>query len=133
MPNGQQWNQQMQIDASVNYHVKKAADQAFEFDVDGIVGNLVSPELVPTDIRVTDLRHAQMQLEFHSDGIQFIAHHSGVQDFENDQDWQPTYDQELIELLKTHIGASEVIVFDFVTAQAFRIPMRKYRVAVPVR
>ncbi len=102
----------MQIDASVNYHVKKAAEQAFEFDVDGIVGNLLSPELVPTDIRVTDLRHAQTQPEFHSDGIKFIAHHSGVQDFEKNQDWQPTYDQELIELLKTHIGASEVIVFD---------------------
>ncbi|MEL6688142.1 MAG: CmcJ/NvfI family oxidoreductase [Pseudomonadota bacterium] len=102
----------MQIEASVNYHVKKPTPQAFEFDVDGIIGNLVSPELVTTNIEVTDLRYEDQQLTFDRDGIAFIEQPSSVQDFETGSDWQATYDQELTQLLKSHIGATEVIVFD---------------------
>ena len=65
----------MQIAASVNYHVKKPTPQAFEFDVDGIVGNLVSPELVTTEIEVTDLRYEDQQPTFEHDGIEFISVH----------------------------------------------------------
>lgn len=102
----------MHIEASVNYHVKRNAPQAFEFEVDGIAGNLVSPELVPTQVHVTDLRSANTQPEFDSHGIVFIDHRTDVLDFETSQDWEPAYDQELIDLLKQQIGAKEVIVFD---------------------
>lgn len=102
----------MQIEASVNYHVKKTTPQAFEFDTDGIIGNLVSPELVTTGVQVTDLRHSDQQPEFQHDGIEFIHQPSNVNDFENGTGWQAGYDRELIDLLKTRIGAEEVIVFD---------------------
>ncbi|MEM9617966.1 MAG: CmcJ/NvfI family oxidoreductase [Pseudomonadota bacterium] len=102
----------MPIDASVNYHVKKATPQAFEFDVDGIIGNLVSPELVTTEVKVADLRDGGRQPEFQRDGIEFINKASAVKDFENSSDWKATYDQELIDLLRARIGAAEVIVFD---------------------
>ncbi|MEM9014927.1 MAG: CmcJ/NvfI family oxidoreductase [Pseudomonadota bacterium] len=102
----------MSVEASVNYHVKKAFPQAFEFDVDGIVGNLVSPELVTTDVKVTDLREGGRQPEFQRDGIEFITCPSAVNDFDDGDDWQATYDRELIDLLKARIGVAEVIVFD---------------------
>ncbi|MFC7292809.1 CmcJ/NvfI family oxidoreductase [Hirschia litorea] len=102
----------MQIDASVNYHVKKLLPQAFEFDVDGILGNLVSPELVATDIKVTNLRKSDCQPTFNRDGIEFIYNPSRVKRFECDDGWQTIYDQELSDLLKAKIGAQEVIVFD---------------------
>ena len=102
----------MQIDASVNYHVRKNTAQAFEFDVDGIVGNLVSPELMVSDVKVTDLRDNTHQPEFHRDGIAFINHRSCVSNFENSTDWQSAYSQQLIDLLQAQTGAVEVIVFD---------------------
>lgn len=60
------------IDASVNYHVKKSEPQNFEFDVDGIVGNLVSPELVKTPVKVSDVRSSAFQPEFARDGLAFL-------------------------------------------------------------
>lgn len=102
----------MSIDASVNYHVKKPTPQAFEFDVDGIIGNLLSPELVTTDVKVADLRDANFEPNFQCDGIEFIGQASQVKNFENGGDWTDTYEQELMDLLKSRIEAKEVIVFD---------------------
>lgn len=118
----------MQIDASVNYHVKKNSLQAFEFDVDGVVGNLVSPELVETKITVADLRGSDERTLFNRDGIEFLDHASAINDFEHGEDWSAVYDQELSELLKSRIGAKEVIVFDHTVRiddpQAARRPAR---------
>ena len=102
----------MHIDASVNYHVKKPTPQAFKFDVDGIIGNLISPELVTTDVKVADLRDGNFKPNFQRDGIEFIEKASGVSDFESGGDWTSIYEQELTDLLKSRIGAKEVIVFD---------------------
>jgi hypothetical protein len=102
----------MTIAASVNYHVKKASPQAFEFDADGIIGNLISPELVTTDVKVADLRDTNFEPNFQRDGIQFIQQASRVSSFENGGDWTGIYEEELIDLLKSRIGAKEVIVFD---------------------
>ena len=102
----------MSIDASVNYHVKKPTPQAFEFDVDGIIGNLVSPELVTTDVTVTDLRSVNFKPNFQRDGIEFIEQASHVTSFDNSGDWTDTYEQELTNILKSRIGAKEVVVFD---------------------
>ena len=102
----------MSIDASVNYHVKKPRPQAFEFDVDGIIGNLISPELVTTEVKVADLRDANCEPNFQRDGIEFIEHASHVNSFENGGDWTGTYEQELKDFLKSRVGAKEVIVFD---------------------
>lgn len=102
----------MHVSASVNYHVHKNEPQAFEFDVDGIIGNLVSPELVTTLIEVRDLRGQSFVPQFDADGIVFVEQPSAVQDFEHGNDWQATYDGELQQLLKLKIGAEEVIVFD---------------------
>ena len=102
----------MQVSASVNYHVHKDAPQAFEFDVDGIVGNLVSPDLVTTHIKVNDLRDQVRPNTFDEDGIAFVNAPSAVSDFTSGNDWQSTYDDELKQLLKAEIGAKDVIVFD---------------------
>lgn len=102
----------MHVSASVNYHVHKNEPQAFEFDVDGIVGNLVSPELVTTPVEVQDLRNQKFAPRFDADGLVFVEQPSAVHDFERSNDWQATYDGELQQLLKSKIGAEEVIVFD---------------------
>lgn len=100
------------IDASVNYHVKKSEPQNFEFDVDGIIGNLVSPELIKTPVKVSDVRSCAFQPDFARDGLAFLNRPSAVQDFETDDAWRSDYDAELQELLTMEIGAKEVIVFD---------------------
>ncbi len=102
----------MYVSASVNYHVHKEQAQAFEFDVGGIIGNLVSPELVTTQIEVRDLRNDTRAPRFDRDGIVFVNAPSAVYDFEHSEDWQATYDTELKQLLKSKIGAKDVIVFD---------------------
>ncbi|MEM9569895.1 MAG: CmcJ/NvfI family oxidoreductase [Pseudomonadota bacterium] len=102
----------MNVSASVNYHVHKDSPQAFEFDVDGIIGNLVSPELVTTPVEVRDLRDQTYVPGFDADGIVFVDQASAVDDFEHSQDWQATYDAELQQLLSSKINAKEVLVFD---------------------
>lgn len=102
----------MHVSASVNYHVHKDLAQAFEFDVDGIIGNLVSPELVTTPVKVQDLRDQACAPSFDVDGIVFVHQASAVRDFEHSHDSQAAYDAELQQLLKSKIGAKEVIVFD---------------------
>lgn len=102
----------MQITAAVNYHVKKDAPQAFEFDADGIIGNLVAPELVTTNIKVTDLRNSHRKLNFHRDGIARITAPSAIKSFVGSSAWQEAYNAELSGLLKAEAGAKEVIIFD---------------------
>lgn len=102
----------MQDAATVNYHIRSAEPQAFRFDVGGVVGNLVSPELVPTKVSVHDLRDGMFTVDFDSDGITFENHVTKVEDFETSSGWQGFYDEELRALLQAKIGANEVIVFD---------------------
>ena len=102
----------MPITASVNYHVKTDAPQAFEFDADGVIGRLISPELVTTKIAVDDVRSASMQPDFQNEGITFVSHSSEITRFTDHQSWQSSYDAELQDLLRHTIGAAEVIVFD---------------------
>lgn len=102
----------MKHSATVNYHIKKGIPQSFEFDVDGIEGNLVSPELTACDIQVTDLRGMENRVSFDTDSLTFAQMASRVQEFDDEQLWQETYNGELTALLRSEIGATEVIVFD---------------------
>lgn len=98
--------------AIVNYHVRSAETQAFHFDVDGIIGNLVSPELVPTEVRVRDIRDNPGSISFDTDSISFERYPSLVRDFADPEKWRDTYDAELKSLLSDRINAREVTVFD---------------------
>lgn len=98
--------------ATVNYHIKSPDPQAFHFDVGGIAGNLVSPDLVPTDVHVRDIRGSLTGVEFDTDGVIFASHQSQVRTFDDPANWQDTYNDELTDILKAQIGAKEVIVFD---------------------
>jgi len=98
--------------ATVNYHVHKPERQAFELDANGIVGNLISPELVATQVTVQDVRNSESETTFKHTSVGFV-------DLETDADvrgdtaaWQTTYEAEIQELLKTELGAKEVIIFD---------------------
>lgn len=102
----------MQNTAIVNYHIKSTEEQAFHFDVDGVVGNLVSPELVATEISVHDLRDGTFNVNFDNNGITFEKHVTQIENFEGSSDWKDSYNNELQTLLKNKIGAKEVIVFD---------------------
>ena len=102
----------MKVNATVNYHVIRDEPQAFLFDVDGIDGNLVSPELVPTVVEVNDLRDRTCQVDFEADGICFRQHVSSVTDFNQHNQWHRTYNAQIVSLLKSSIAADEVMVFD---------------------
>jgi len=114
--------------AYVNYHVKSHEPQAFLFDLDGIAGNIISPQLAPTKVQVTDLRDETTSVNFERDGIRFDQHKSTVKQFDTDHNWQATYNEELIALLQVSIGAEEVIIFDHTVRiddpQADRKPAR---------
>lgn len=98
--------------AIVNYHIRSAESQAFRLDVDGVIGKFESPELVPTKVRVGDVRDGSFAVDFDNDGVVFARHATRIRDFEGSSDWQGAYDDELRALLADRIGAKEVIVFD---------------------
>ncbi|WP_299596352.1 CmcJ/NvfI family oxidoreductase [uncultured Tateyamaria sp.] len=97
--------------ATVNYHVHKDERQAFELDAGGIVGNLISPELVVTQVTLSDTRTAKRPVAFAADAVEFITYPSAVQDFCGDH-WKDTYDRELTQLLNNKLNAREVMIFD---------------------
>lgn len=97
---------------TVNYHIHKSGRQAFEIDAGGVVGCLISPELVATEVRVLDIRLGEAAVCFEKDSVSFQSTQpSAVSDFAGN-DWQKTYHSELDELLRETLGAQEVIVFD---------------------
>ncbi|MBO9449947.1 hypothetical protein J7426_06760 [Tropicibacter sp. R16_0] len=98
--------------ATVNYHVHKPERQAFELDADGIVGNLISPELVPRQVAVRDVRVSDANLSFKGNSVAFKKFPTDVQSFDAGKDWQDTYNSELSKLLTSELGAQDVIVFD---------------------
>ncbi|MEM9101819.1 MAG: CmcJ/NvfI family oxidoreductase [Pseudomonadota bacterium] len=102
----------MNVMASVNYFVKRDMIQAFHFDVDGVAGNLISPDLVAEKVTVKDLRENKDTLNFNDNGICFTKFESTISDFREKHSWQSIYDNEIKNLLRDKIGAKEVIVFD---------------------
>lgn len=97
--------------ATVKYHVHKPFRQAFELDALGIAGNLVSPELAPTIVALTDTRASSDAVSFSSDAVEFFRLPTAVEAFSGDA-WKATYDAELTDVLKQNVGVREVVVFD---------------------
>ncbi len=98
--------------ATVNYHVHKPERQAFELDADGIVGNLVSPELSAVKISVQDTRLAEIDVSFEQDSVEYAAFQTNVDVLNDEQSWQPMYDADVQRFLKTKLDIEEVVVFD---------------------
>lgn len=98
--------------ATVNYHVHKTERQAFEIDAGGIKGKLISPELAPTQVDVTDVREHLGALPFTENSVGFASAVTGIRSFDEQRNWQHTYDAELAQLLAVEIGAAETVVFD---------------------
>lgn len=101
----------MARNATVNYHVHKDERQAFELDAGGIVGNLISPDLAPTEVHLSDMRTAAQPVRFAEDSVEFTSAPSAVADFSGDR-WREIYDRELTQLLARRLGAREAVVFD---------------------
>ncbi len=102
----------MPINATVNYHVQSDEPQAFRFDVDGIIGNLISPELIATEVTVEDVRGNSELVRFEVDGVTFKTAPTQIKTFQSESDWEADYNDELTALLVETIGAKEVIIFD---------------------
>ena len=98
--------------ATVNYHVHKPERQAFQLDAGGIIGNLIAPELAPTQVEVFDERTVGGGTNFAENSVGFTAFPTTVTSFGADNDWRETYDAELTKLLTTEVEAKEVIIFD---------------------
>lgn len=101
---------------SVNYHIHTSDRQAFELDAGGVVGCLISPELVATQVSVSDLRAGDVAVRFDRDSVAFTIAPSQVSDFDGDG-FAQTYDRELTDLLTDQIGAKDVVVFDHTLRQ----------------
>lgn len=101
----------MQRTGTVNYHVHKAERQSFELDANGIVGNLISPELAPTRVTLTDIRGHTRTMHFSEEGFTFLVSPSHIQTF-SESNWQEGYNQEVTQLLTEKLSACEVVIFD---------------------
>jgi len=97
--------------ATVNYHVHKPDRQALELDADGVIGNLISPDLAATQVRLSDTRTADHPVIFARDSVEYAVRPSSVQDFSGDT-WREIYDLEIADLLSEKLGTREVVVFD---------------------
>ncbi|WP_299143157.1 CmcJ/NvfI family oxidoreductase [uncultured Tateyamaria sp.] len=96
---------------TVNYHVHKPERQAFEIDAGGVVGRLIAPDLIPTEIGLHDTRAGDTAVSFADDSVAFETYPSAVTAFAGDG-WQAQYDAELTALLTRAVGVQEVVVFD---------------------
>ncbi len=102
----------MTTTATVNYHIHKPERQAFELDAEGIAGNLVSPELLPTKISVLDVRPNDIHLSFEQASVEFAAFNSDVDVLNEESGWQPNYDADIKHFLTTRLDIDEIIIFD---------------------
>lgn len=98
--------------AVVNYHVHADHRQAFHIDAGGVTGQIISPELVATDVEVLDARIAVAGTVFEEDSLGFAVFPTSVHAFDDSQDWKGAYDAELVQLLSGELDAKDVIVFD---------------------
>lgn len=98
--------------AHVNYHVKTAFQQYFIVDAEGIEGNIIAPELVQHSVRVEDIRDTKEGLSFDTDSLLFVRAPSSIKQFEAGNTCCRGYEAELEQIVKSHLGAAEVIVFD---------------------
>ena len=90
--------------ALVNYHVHCSETQAFHIDADGVVGGIISPELVETEVPLRDLRGHEADVTYTRDGIPFATTPTKVQSFGDGSEWQAVYDSELPALLTREVG-----------------------------
>ncbi|WP_424932987.1 CmcJ/NvfI family oxidoreductase [Amaricoccus macauensis] len=97
---------------TVNYHVQKPERQAFTIDAGGIPGNVLSPELKPTIVQLSDLRNGGVSANFADDGFAYLAAPSNVNNFDDTGAWESPYNCEIIDLLHSEIGARQVETFD---------------------
>jgi len=97
---------------TVNYHIHSPEQQAFHIDAGGVVGKLISPELVVTGVSVNDVRDEEHSVSFAEDSVAFEYSPTKVLSFAHDDSWKYTYEQELHELLTQKLGAKRVVVFD---------------------
>jgi len=102
----------MTITATVNYHIHKPERQAFVLDANGIAGNFISPELQRTQVSVVDVRTEQTETTFESSSVGFATLQTDVDVLDDASIWQPVYEAEIENLLKSKLGLEEVIVFD---------------------
>lgn len=102
----------MSATATVNYHIHKPERQAFELDAGGIVGKLISPELVATEINVEDARCSNFDNTFERTSMHFAAFKTKV-DVRNEKPaWEPSYNADIERFLKTKLDIEEVVIFD---------------------
>lgn len=102
----------MTMTATVNYHIHKPERQAFELDAGGIVGNLISPELVAREISVLDVRVADIDISFERTSVEFAAFETDVDVLDDDRTWQPIYEADIKSFLKSNLDIEDVVIFD---------------------
>lgn len=98
--------------AIVNYHVHKPERQAFTLDAGGVVGELISPELSPTAVKVADERAGSQPTAFEVSSVAFLEVPTKVTSFDANNEWRDSYDQELSQVLHAEVNAKEVVIFD---------------------
>ncbi len=97
--------------AQIYYHIDLDQKQEILIDADNVKGNIVFPPLDKKDVKIRDLRISREMPSFERDSIEFFDHETSVDSFYT-SDFEPTYNLELVKLLKDKLSIKEAIIFD---------------------
>ena len=100
------------IRASFNYVIPTGKPAIRYIDWPEMEHNAIPPQYEQREMIVRNGRPLRDTFELDTHGFVFVDHHTRVKDFTDEAQRKQVYDPEVQALIKTHFGASDVVVFD---------------------
>lgn len=97
---------------SFNYVVDNGVPPVRYIDWPEMAHMTVPPLYQPHEMNVRNGRLLRDNFDIDTHGFVFVDHATQVRDFTNDSERNTVYNLEMQSLIKTHVGAAEVLVFD---------------------
>ena len=100
------------VHAGLNYIVDTGVPPVRYIDWPEMEHAEVPPQYELHDMTIRNGRPLRDIFNLDTHGFAFVDHPTAVRDFTSEEERKTVYDREVADLIKTHSGASEVLVFD---------------------
>src|SRR5712692_4500395 len=100
------------IRAHLNYIVDTGVPPVRYIDWPEMAGKEIPPQYEEREVAIRDGRPLRGTFKLDTHGFVFVDHHTKMKDFTDEGERKRVYDPEVQALIKKHVGASEVVVFD---------------------
>ena len=100
------------VDARLTFLINTGERPVNYASVAGVRGEQLSGEYEQHTVTVYDGRPRVERIGLDGEGFKLVRHVSRVSDFYDDDEIGAVYEDEIIDLVKRHTGASRVVVFD---------------------